>query len=157
MLSISTTALGEIQRHAEGAFPEESCGLLSATAPGGAVVRTYRCTNIQNQLHALEPAEHPRTAANAYYVDPLEIVAAQKAIDESGHTLSGMYHSHPDEEPYFSAEDRRRALAGDEPMWPGAHYVVISVKQGRAACTKSFAWDPTKSDFTEEPLVIVED
>ena len=157
MLRISQAALGDLHRHAEGAFPEESCGLLSATAPGGTVEKAYRCTNIQNQLHALEPAEHPRTAANAYYVDPLEIVAAQKAIDESGHTLSGMYHSHPDEEPYFSAEDRRRALAGDEPMWPGAHYVVISVKQGRAACTKSFAWDPTKSDFTEEPLVIVED
>ncbi len=38
---------------------------------------------------------------------------------------------------------------------PDAHYLIASVKNGKVAYVKSFAWDPGKKDFLEEPVEVV--
>jgi len=156
MLRIWKPALEEVCRHAEETSPEECCGCLSSEAPGAVVTEVSRGTNIQNQLHRENPQEHPRTAKEAYTIDPLELAHTEEALDDRGRSLAGVYHSHPEEEPHFSAEDQRRALVGEEPMWEGAHYLIVSVKDGKVAGAKSFAWDPSVSDFVEEPIEVIE-
>ena len=61
-LAISETAWNEISRHAEETFPEECCGVVLSN---GITDRAQRLRNIQNELHALDPMIHPRTAAIA--------------------------------------------------------------------------------------------
>jgi len=156
MLRIGKPALEEVYRHAEGASPEECCGCLSSESPGAVVTEVTPCTNIQNQLHRENPQEHPRTARDAYTIDPLELVHTEEALDDRGRSLVGVYHSHLDGESRFSAEDKRRALVGDEPMWEGAHHLIVSVRDGEAVCAKSFAWDPGASGFVEEPVEVLE-
>ena len=44
--------------------------------------------------------------------------------------MAVIYHSHVDAGAYFSETDRRQALVGGEPAYPGAVYVVTSVVRG---------------------------
>lgn len=155
MLQITRSALEAVACHAEEAFPEECCGCLSTRQAGGMVTAAHRITNIQNKLHEQNPLEHTRTARDAYHLDEMELFEVQKSVDEKGEFLCGFYHSHPDEESYFSGEDKRRAMWEDQPMWPDAHYIIASVKRGKVAYAKSFAWSQEKKEFVEEPVVVV--
>ena len=42
----------------------------------------------------------------------------------------------------------------DEPNYPGAAQIVISVRTGEVRATKAFAWDETARDFVEVALHI---
>ncbi len=153
---VSGAILEEMRRHAEEAYPEECCGIVTADPRGALELR--RCRNIQNDLHADDPTEHPRDARTAYYIDPQELLAVVREVDGSGGELSVLYHSHPDHDAYFSAEDRARAVMDgwDEPAYPGLSYVVLSVRDRRAAGEKAFVWDPATGEFTERALEAVE-
>jgi proteasome lid subunit RPN8/RPN11 len=58
-----------------------------------------------------------------------------------------IYHSHVDAGAYFSETDRRQALIGDDPAYPGTTYLVTSVAAGRVEATTAFRWDPDRRDF----------
>jgi proteasome lid subunit RPN8/RPN11 len=137
--------------HAQSAYPEECCGLVVRTAAGLEVIR---CTNIQNRLHALDPEAHPRDARSAYTIDPAELIRILTRIG-SEEAIEMVYHSHPEQEAYFSAEDRKQALAlGREPVFPHASYVVLSVRsqsdrQPRIAAARAYRWNGVLQDFIE--------
>ena len=153
-LKIARTTLDDIRDHAEAAYPDECCGVVTSNGSGGQVVR--RCRNIQNQLHAQDPSQHPRDARTAYYIDPTELLAITRELDRSGGELVILYHSHPDHDAYFSAEDRARAVmeGWDEPAYPGLAYVVVSVRDGAAVAEKAFVWDADSRDFNEQPVLV---
>ena len=71
----------------------------------------------------------------------------EKILDNRGLCIAGVYHSHANAKAYFSEEDKQRAMLGNEPMWPDAHYLVISVVNCNVLNAKSFAWDYSKRDF----------
>lgn len=157
MLRITRSAFEVLVRHAEKAFPEECCGCLSSPEAEGPVTTAHPCTNIQNRLHEEDPKMHPRTARDAYHLDERELFRIQQELDDTGRHLRGIFHSHPNEESYFSAEDKRRALCDDEPLWPDAHYLIASIRGGRLATAKSFTWSPAQKDFIEEPMEVLAD
>ena len=45
--------------------------------------------------------------------------------------------------------DRERALWLGGPLWPGASYLVISVRAGQAKAGQYFVWDEDRKDFEE--------
>ncbi len=150
LLRLAKGIVEEMARHACEAFPEECCGLILA-GEGGETLR--RCTNIQNRLHAEDPATHPRDARTAYYIDPLELLQIHNEADRRGWGIKALYHSHPDHEAYFSAEDRAKAVAPwGEPWYGDAAYVVVSVSDRQVRRMKAFAWNPAAKDFTEVPI-----
>ena len=74
--------------------------------------------------------------------------------------------------PIFRRKIKRTQRAWDEPVYPGAAYVVVSVygtleewairKQRDAAyvevkCTKTFAWNEADTDFVEVPIGVNRD
>ena len=68
--------------------------------------------NIQNKLHALDPLTYPRTAVIAYTMDPLELDNVIRLKRKTSATrLKAFYHSHPNHDAYFSAEDRAFAYS----------------------------------------------
>ncbi len=146
---LSTTSLEAVHAHACEMYPDECCGMIVERDGREEVVRV---TNMQNELHAKDPELYPRTAAIAYTMG-LESAPILIATERGELTLRGFYHSHPDHDSYFSAEDKKQAMGGwDEPNYPQAAQIVVSVRAGAVQATKAFAWDEATRDFIEVAL-----
>lgn len=141
----------KILRHGERAYPEEACGFLIADA-GGDVVEAIAVTNAAEKMRAEQPGEFTRRATDGYVMDPKEQLAVERAADAAGRVVAGVYHSHPDVGAYFSAEDRKRALAFDMPLYPS--WIVADIRGGAAHGAKLFVWSERAKDFLEQPLEI---
>ncbi len=148
--------------HAKSAYPEECCGLIVGPPPGAEDgrperLRLYPCRNVQNEMHARDPKAYPRTARRAFLIDPFEMERVLREAKAKGEVLRGIFHSHPDEEAYFSQEDKEAAVAfGDVPSFPEAEHIVMSVREGEVLGSKVFRWDAAKRDFVAGELEVVE-
>jgi proteasome lid subunit RPN8/RPN11 len=140
--------LDELAAHAVSSFPDECCGFVVERDGQLAAVRV---ANIQNQQHAAHPDQFPRTAATAYTMGP-EAAPVLVDHDRGRLTIRAIYHSHPQHAAYFSAEDKKQATVWDEPSYPDAHQIVMSVIDGTVRDTKAFRWDPGVADFVEVQL-----
>ena len=149
MISLGAPTWDALCRHAQETFPEECCGVVLSN---GVKDQARRLENIQNKLHALDPATYPRTAAIAYAVDPRELESVIDDADKAGAKLKAFYHSHPDHEAYFSAEDKAFAMPFGEPTFPNAAQIVVSVYDRTVKAIKAFAWSGEKKDFVELPI-----
>ena len=142
--------LDAIKRHAVEEYPRESCGVILERA---GLRRLLRCRNIQDALHAKDPARHPRDARTAYYIDPQDLLMMGR-LESEGFQVAVIYHSHVDAQErgggtgaYFSESDRQQALLGGEPMYPRATYVVTSVVGGRVEAVAAFRWRANEGGF----------
>ena len=142
--------LDAIKRHAVEEYPRESCGVILERA---GLRRLLRCRNIQDALHAKDPARHPRDARTAYYIDPQDLLMMGR-LESEGFQIAVIYHSHVDAQErgggtgaYFSESDRQQALLGGEPMYPRATYVVTSVVGGRVEAVAAFRWRANEGGF----------
>ncbi len=150
--SLSQTSLTAIQAHACEAYPDECCGMIIERNGREEVVRV---TNIQNELHEKDPEQFPRTAAIAYTMGP-EAASILMRAERGELRLRAIYHSHPEHEAYFSEEDRTQAFGGwDEPNYPHAGQIVMSVRARAVRATKVFVWDAAVRDFVETEIGIV--
>jgi len=149
MISLGALTWEAICRHAQETFPEECCGAILTSASGDEV---RRIANIQNVMHAKDPQTYPRDATIAYVMEPKALLAVLKAADSGHATLKAFYHSHPNHDAYFSAEDKRQAMFGDEPSYPDTVYLVISIYNREVKTLRAYAWDDTVKDFAETEL-----
>jgi proteasome lid subunit RPN8/RPN11 len=86
-------------------------------------------------------------------MDDRDVLRVLREADAHGWDALTFYHSHPDHDAYFSAMDRDRALRAErEPLWPGACYLVVSVRERRARDARGYVWDATAHDFIEIPM-----
>jgi proteasome lid subunit RPN8/RPN11 len=155
--------LAEIRRHAEADYPSECCGVILARDAERVLMR---CRNVQDLQHARDPERYPRTSRTAYLIDSKDLLEIYKKCDVDGYRVAVIYHSHGDADAYFSETDKRNALTNDEPNYPEAIYVVVSVmhrwllpswlarwlprwclRPGRTAAVGAFRWNPEKRDF----------
>lgn len=149
-LTISKETLAAVEAHARATYPDECCGMITERDGGEEVVRA---TNIQDELHAKDPVQFPRTGRMAYSMGG-EAVPVLIAAERGELRLLAFYHSHPDHDAYFSAEDKTQALGGgEEPSYAAAH-IVLSVCAGVVGAAKAFAWDAAARGFVEIPLVV---
>jgi [CysO sulfur-carrier protein]-S-L-cysteine hydrolase len=147
--TLTDTSLAAIQTHAREAYPDECCGMIIERDGREEVVRV---TNIQNELHAQDPEQFPRTAAIAYTMGP-EAAPILMRAERGELRLRAIYHSHPEHDAYFSAEDRKQAFGGwDEPNYPDAGQLVMSVRQREVRATKAFVWNAAARDYVEAEI-----
>jgi adenylyltransferase/sulfurtransferase len=139
----------EISGHAKETFPEECCGVVLTD---GITDRAQRLRNIQNELHALDPKTHPRTAVIAYNMDVRVLDSLLLEAGKLGYTLKAFYHSHPKHDAYFSPEDRAAATPFGEPTYPEAIQIVVSVYERVIRKIAAFAWSDEQEDFVEVPI-----
>lgn len=145
-LTISEASAELLHAHARESYPDECCGMIIERDGREEVVRV---SNIQDELHAQDPHQFPRTARLAYTMGR-EAFPVLDAVERGRVTLRAFYHSHPDHDAYFSAEDRKQALGGwDEPTYPLARQIVMSVRGGAVATTKAFCWDGGVREYVE--------
>lgn len=149
-LVLERAALDEVLAHARSTHPDECCGAVVGRA-GRDLVRRF--TNVQNRLHAEDPAANPRGAETAYTPEPKEFFAALREADEPGATLKVFYHSHTRVGAYFSGEDKARAMFGEDPAYPEVAYVVVSDSRTPGEA-RAFRWDDARRDFAEVPIEV---
>ena len=152
-LILSERAVAEIAHHAEETFPEECCGVVLTH---GAIDRVHRLKNIQNQLQALDPQTYPRTASIAYAMDYKELELVIDEAKTNGAKLKAFYHSHPNHDAYFSAEDKAFASPFVEPTFPGTAQLVVSVYDRSVKEMCAFAWSDQEKDFIKLALTKTE-
>jgi len=146
---IPDDALREIARHARETYPAECCGLLVADASGA--LRFQPIRNVAGT--AAGAATSARGQRDGYVMDPKALLEALEAAEQAGGKLWGIVHSHPDVGAYFSREDRHMALGGgEEPLWPGVRYLVVSVKASGVDGVRLYTWDPGRRDFIDEEV-----
>jgi adenylyltransferase/sulfurtransferase len=127
---LNESALTAIYTHAERAYPEECCGLVLSDG----TVRP--CANALGQAGAAPLGPSARSARDGYTLSFDDTVFLQRSLDSDRPTRI-VYHSHPDAGAHFSAEDRERALLGDEPIYPVSH-LVVEVRCGQAMAAKLY-------------------
>jgi [CysO sulfur-carrier protein]-S-L-cysteine hydrolase len=136
----------KILDQAESEYPRECCGVIT-----GGIQETYRrvraCRNVQDDYHARDPENFPRTSRNAYWMDPHDLLELQKELRAQKEEIRIIYHSHIDAEAYFSPEDVRMALLDGRPAYPGVKYLVISVKSGKGSDLNLYGWDDKRKEF----------
>jgi glutamate-1-semialdehyde 2,1-aminomutase len=132
-----------IKRQAVAEYPNECCGVILTR---GSERRLVACRNLQDQMHARDPITFPRTARNAYYMDPLDALRLNRLVDQ-GFEFAVIYHSHPNAGAYFSETDRAQALIRGEPAYPGAVYVVVSVIGREVKSLAAFRFNRASAAF----------
>ena len=147
MIPLSYDNLGEIRKHALDEYPYECCGIVIGFTESKEEDVLFRCTNIQNRLHEMDPKVYPRDAKTAYNIEPKELVEIFNQMQSKGMILKTFYHSHPDHDAYFSDEDKRMALFDGEPMHPDARYLVVSVYNKEVKDEAWFEWHAQTRSF----------
>jgi proteasome lid subunit RPN8/RPN11 len=130
----------EMRRLGEAAYPYEGCGILVGR-PGPAA----EVTSVLDGTNTRGPEDRGR---DRYLLDPAEIMRAQRDADEAGLDIVGFWHTHPDHPSRPSQYDADHA-------WGGYVYVIISVRQGRAAGEQGWVLESEAPPiFGEEPLEV---
>ena len=148
--TLTPEALAEMYAQAVREHPNECCGIVFGPRGQPVADKVRPCVNIQNELHAEDPAQNPRNARTAYNLGAGDLFALQKSL--RGDTPAKIiYHSHvdiPGDGAYFSATDQAAARMGDEPSYP-VEYVVIDIKGDRTHGAAQFAWDEGQKTYVE--------
>lgn len=136
-LQIPSPLLRAIEEHAARTYPEECCGLLLGVEDAG--VRNLRqCVAASNEREG--SSRH-----NRYLISPESILAVQKDARTRGMEILGYYHSHPDHPAAPSDFDREHA-------WPGTSYLIVSVRSGEVAESRSWRLADDRTHFEEEMI-----
>ena len=116
MLGFSNIAFAAMIGHAYDGYPLEACGLL--VGRGDLIDWFVACTN-------------EAASARIYAIPAKELLLAERAAEEIGLEIIGVFHSHTHSEPYPSTTDVEQAPD------PGWHYVIVSLKR-EAPETRSY-------------------
>ncbi len=141
--------LVEVHNHAIEEYPFECCGILIGHPDHERDDKLFRCTNIQNKLHKMDPETYTRDARTAYNIEPRELMNILREVEDRGLQIKCFYHSHPEHDAYFSEEDKRMALYENQPTYPGATYLVVSVYDKKVKAQACFSWNPLQEEFAE--------
>jgi len=110
-LSFPAHPYAEMVAAAYRAYPLEACGLL--VGEGTRVHRFVPCTN-------------EAASAKVYAIPGRELLRAERAAEDDGLAIVGVFHSHTHSEPYPSPTDVAQVA---DPAW---HYVIVSLKRDSA-------------------------
>jgi proteasome lid subunit RPN8/RPN11 len=138
--------LARIATRCEASPASEVCGFV--VRRGGAL-DLVEVPNGADAAHAADPVRFPRTARDSYLMDPDALLATFESLAREGAEIAAVWHSHVDSPAVFSEQDRADALLDGEPALPGAEYLVVSVRGGRAVELRRFVF--TGAGYAEGP------
>jgi [CysO sulfur-carrier protein]-S-L-cysteine hydrolase len=142
MLVLPAAVVRVMQDHAFACYPAECCGLLFGDGNHHAT-RAVIVDNMADKLHALDPAEYPRTSRDAFAMNEAKVARLVREAEAAGERWLGIWHSHIDCGAYFSSEDKRVAAPGNVPVYPDLFQTVIDCRPGRIIEARTFRWDGT--------------
>ena len=146
---LTPSSIGAISRQAITEYPAECCGIVTGSA---SAQRVHPCRNRQDELHAKDPENHPRTSREAYDIDRNEMERIFADAAAKGEQVICFYHSHIDCGAYFSNMDKEVLTVFGEPEHPDAVHVVVSVQDRRVVEMSGYRWDGMAQDFVPVPV-----
>jgi proteasome lid subunit RPN8/RPN11 len=105
-MQLSRALYDEMVAHAQADAPNECCGMIASR--DGDAVTVYR-------------AENAAASPLRYEIDGAEQYRIQMAIDDAGHDLGAIYHSHTRSAPYPSQTDINLAF------YPDTVYIIVGL------------------------------
>ena len=142
MIKLDARLREEIERHAEREYPRECCGLLVGRITDGGRTREVHATYPVANIFSEEAERFHRMA-----IEPLEYARAERLHAAEGLGVVGNYHSHPDHTAVPSQYDLEHLAP-----WPTMSYLVVSVREGKAADLRSWELEADRSRFNEEEV-----
>jgi [CysO sulfur-carrier protein]-S-L-cysteine hydrolase len=106
---IDRDVVSALTAHCIAGYPEEACGLLAATSTLALIDRWY-------------PTRNAAASARRYLVDPTDQLHADRAAENEGRSIVGVFHSHTHTDAFPSPTDVAEA---PDPTW---FYVVVSLR-----------------------------
>lgn len=139
-LNLTENILSQIHAHGEQAYPEEGAGLLLG--------KEDKESRVVNMVFPLTNAREDTARHNRYLITPKDMLAGEKEADRLGLDVVGVFHSHPDHPSLPSEFDREWAL-------PWFSYLITSVREGKAADSRSWRLSEDRDSFLEEPIRLI--
>lgn len=139
MLELGQAQEEEIRQHGQAEYPHECCGLLLGQLREDGRKRVLEVYPVSNARE--EQARHNRSL-----ITPEEYLRGERHARARRLDVIGNYHSHPDHPAVPSQFDLEHA-------WPTWSYIIVSVREGRAADLRSWEMEADRSRFTEEELI----
>jgi proteasome lid subunit RPN8/RPN11 len=136
-LPISRAIVDQILQQSRNEYPDEACGVI--LGPHGADTPTR-----------LKPMINSAHSPTFYEFDPKDLLALYREVDDNDEEIVVIYHSHTETEAYPSRTDI--AYAGE----PGAHYVLVSIREEIAPATEFRSYRIIDGIVTEEPVTILD-
>jgi proteasome lid subunit RPN8/RPN11 len=130
-MRIARSFVDAIVAQARAEAPNECCGMIAAVA-GRAV--------------AVHPARNAAASPLRYEIDGMEQYRIQTAIEDAGHELGAIYHSHTRSAPLPSQTDINLAF------YPESVYIIVGVQDPSAADVR--AWRIVDGEVGEAQLEI---
>ncbi|MBX7220190.1 MAG: M67 family metallopeptidase [Blastocatellia bacterium] len=139
MLEITPEQIKSIRSHGEQDYPHECCGLLIGTFDADG-------RKVSHEIYPISNAREEEAKRNRFLIRPEELLRGERYASSKGLDVIGFYHSHPDHPAVPSGYDLDHA-------WPTYSYIIVSVRDGRAADVLSWEMETDRSRFNPELLV----
>jgi len=130
-MRITRSFVDQIVTQARAEAPNECCGMIAAT-DGRAV--------------AVHPARNAAASPLRYEIEGMEQYRIQTAIEDAGHDLGAIYHSHTRSAPLPSQTDINLAF------YPEALYIIVGVKDPADADVR--AWRIVDGEVSQAELEV---
>ena len=135
MIYLSEEHIKQIEAHGERTFPYECGGMLIGRFENGEKTVV--------ELLPMENAMAETEQHNRVLILPKDVLRAERYARSRKLDVIGYYHSHPDHPAVPSQFDLDHAL----PVWT---YIIVSVRDGKAADVRAWEMEHDRSKFNEE-------
>ncbi len=124
-LSLPAKMIGAMLAHAYEDLPNECCGLI---------------TSLDDSPEAFYRIRNDSSSPFRYTMNGQDVIDVMRDIDYDDGRIMVVYHSHVASKAYPSRTDVIDSLwpSSDFPIFPNAHYVVMSLKDRTAPLVRAF-------------------
>jgi proteasome lid subunit RPN8/RPN11 len=138
-IRLSSEQMDEILAHARADYPHECCGVLLGSAKGDdkTVTAVRRVDNTHEEGHE----RRFLISADAMY-------QVERDARQSGSSVLGFYHSHPDHPARPSGYDREWA-------WPWYSYIIVNVTRGEPGDLTCWTLEDEDAEFEAEEVAVI--
>ncbi len=139
MIHLKKDDLESIRQIAQETYPHECCGIMVGSVEGDI-----------KSVSELIPAVNERTdsLANRYLITSDFVQKIEARIRNTGSSIVGFFHSHPDVPARPSVYDREHA-------WPWYSYLIVSVMKGQAGEVLNWKLKDDRSAFDTEAIDVL--
>jgi proteasome lid subunit RPN8/RPN11 len=138
MIRLSKNNVDKIELHAEQTYPEECCGMMLGFSKNG--------THFIEEIIKIDNSQD-ENRRRRFFITPEQYRRAEQLAREWKMELLGFYHSHPDHPAAPSVFDTDHAL-------PWFTYIIVSVKQGKAAAMTTWLLNEERTRFSERIILV---
>jgi proteasome lid subunit RPN8/RPN11 len=142
-LQLTNQVHNSIAQHGERGYPHEICGLLLG--------KDGESGRIISAVMPLENAFEAGEQYHRYLITPEAMFRAERLARQQRLDVLGVYHSHPNEAAVPSLYDR------DHAAWTAWSYIIVSVREGRAAEMRAWTLLEDRSAFDEQDIRVTSD